>query len=808
MKHFITLIGISIFFFWSLNYSFAQPEYGCHFSHNQVRIKTPTPAQFKAYRASVERSDTFDVLNYDIYLDVTEFNNRNLKASCEVLFKARKDNANYFTLDLEQMNIDSITSVDGPLNFSRSGFFVHIQLPSALNENDEYAVRLYYHGRPDVSDGGFGGFYFENGYAYNLGIDLIGMPHNFGRSWFPCFDNFVERATYDFTVMTDAGRKGYCTGTFLGEQNIGLDTVIRSYRMDQLLPTYLVGVAVSTYAEQNFTHSGAYGDIPVQLVARQSDLEDMQESLAFLTDAIDALEYWYGPYQWDRVGYVITTRGAMEHSTSIAYPSNSILGGELSTRLMSHELCHHWWGNYITVNYAPDMWIKEGNAEYGAHLTDEFIGGKEALRETVRNNHYFVMSTAHIVDGKRLALSPLAQEDTYGRHTYYRGASMIHNLRAYLGDSLFRSSMQQVLQDNAYSFLNAQTYRDALTVASGKDMTDFFDDWIFSPGYSDFYIDAVYYDDSESNNKVKIRQGQYFSNNLHTNVPLQLTFMNEEGQTSLFEATASGAASEITIPDSLINYPYVAINSGHHLNMGMFEEQIDVKEAGIYKDNYTNFLLNATQVHDSFSVFVEHHLVSPFGDYDADQFRISENHFWHITGNMEDKYDGTFILYYNAKEGLALDADLTLISEDSLVLLYRPDGTIPWQEYDDYTQVKISPVDGKGNIILQNLLPGDYVFANRLVGSSNTIRLNEFSERIRCHPNPAHDYLNLEFDDLTRSTELKIMDLTGSIRMIAPLEKDQKFMRIPTNDLAKGTFLLVLEDEFGKAIACSKVIVQ
>jgi hypothetical protein len=33
-----------------------------------------------------------------------------------------------------------------------------------------------------------------NGYAFNLGVGFAADPHNFGRVWFPCFDNFVERS--------------------------------------------------------------------------------------------------------------------------------------------------------------------------------------------------------------------------------------------------------------------------------------------------------------------------------------------------------------------------------------------------------------------------------------------------------------------------------------------------------------------------------------------------------------------------------------------------------------------------------------
>jgi hypothetical protein len=49
-------------------------------------------------------------------------------------------------------------------------------------------------------------------------------------------------------------------------------------------------------------------------------------------------ESWFGPYRWNKVGYVLTTQGAMEHSTSIHYP-RSIANGTLAYEdVMAHEL--------------------------------------------------------------------------------------------------------------------------------------------------------------------------------------------------------------------------------------------------------------------------------------------------------------------------------------------------------------------------------------------------------------------------------------------------------------------------------------
>jgi aminopeptidase N len=784
---FLLLFAFSTFSYHQVN---AQPAtYGCHFAHTQFKAPPLTEADKQARRASAERSDTIDIIHYDIDLDVTRFSQSILYGTCAVSFRAKMENINSINLDLLDLFIDSIESDAGNLNFTRSGFNVHVEWPETMIVSDTNTLTVHYRGNPTVSGGSFGGFYFEGGYAYNLGIDLIGNPHNFGRSWFPCFDNFVERATYEISMMTNGGRKGYAVGDFISEEVVSGDTIVRSYHMQKQLPTYLVGVAISNYAEDNSIHSGAYGDIPVQIVAKPGDMADARNSLAFLPDAIDCLEYWYGPYVWNRVGYAMTLRGAMEHAGNIAYPDNSIAGGLLSTRLMTHELCHHWWGNLITVNYAPDMWIKEGNAEYGAHLIEEFIGGAESFRKVVRDNHKFVYLTAHVVDGEYLALSPLSQENTYGRHTYYRGASVMHNMRAYLGDSLFRAGQQTLLNENAYSYLNAQSYRDAMTAATGVDMNPFFDDWIFAPGYADYYVHH-FSQDSAGLLHIALGQNQYQSNHYHRDCPVPISVYYADGSHENRRVMISGPLDSVTLNTDGTLPIGVTVNTGHIMNLAMFEDAIHVTDVGDFKDSEANYKLNVDVLNDTFRMVFENHLTAPDGLYDEDLYRLSNSHFWHIVGNHEDQFEGNLLLYYDDNDNLAPDIDLTAMSEDSIVLMYRADATEAWQEYEFYAINKLIPTDGKGTMILSKALNGDYTFANRLDGKT-LVATNEIRSdiHIELYPNPASESITIHSGEI-KFDLLQIFSIDGQFISEIKNPKSTEFIRV--SEYASGEYIVSL----------------
>ena len=120
--------------------------------------------------------------------------------------------------------------------------------------------------------------------------------------------------------------KAHLQGTFLGETFEEGDTLTRSFTLEHPIPTHCAAFAVANYADSNFVHTGEYGDIPVRLTAKPEDINQMVNKFTDIGYAIDALEYWWGPYAWERVGYVLTTEGALEIPTAIKFASNHFSG--------------------------------------------------------------------------------------------------------------------------------------------------------------------------------------------------------------------------------------------------------------------------------------------------------------------------------------------------------------------------------------------------------------------------------------------------------------------------------------------------
>ncbi|MFM9005151.1 MAG: hypothetical protein ACKOSR_06575, partial [Flavobacteriales bacterium] len=88
---------------------------GCHHTHNKSRIKRAlTERELQLMNESIARSDTFDILNYTIHLDVTSYSSYSIKASTEIRFVARMNNLQSIQFDLMDLTVDSVSWGETP----------------------------------------------------------------------------------------------------------------------------------------------------------------------------------------------------------------------------------------------------------------------------------------------------------------------------------------------------------------------------------------------------------------------------------------------------------------------------------------------------------------------------------------------------------------------------------------------------------------------------------------------------------------------------------------------------------------------
>ena len=633
-------------------------------------------------------SDSIDVVKYIINIDSLNISAKFLSGHTHIYFKSRVGGLNFIPVDLLKLSVDSIFLESSKIStWTHNDTLLMIQCPAALNNTDTFHLEIYYHGSPVVDPSTWGGFYFQNPYAYNLGVGFQDNPHNYGRVWFPCIDDFTDKAFYEIKVTTDTNQMAVCGGSLTDTAHVANNSKIEwTWEMSNPIPTYLASVAVGPYVCVTDTFNGINGKIPIDIYVASSLVPKVSGTFINLKNVLTAFENRYGPYLWERVGYVGVpfNSGAMEHATNIAMPNAVINGSTSYETLIYHELSHHWFGDLVTCETAEEMWINEGWAVFSEFIMKESIYGYAEMQNYVRETLASVLKTAHLDDGGFFPVGNVPHEITYGTTVYYKGALVAHTLRNYIGDSLFFPAIKQYFDSLKFGNANNTQLREILSLSTGIDLTDFFEAWVLREGFPHFDVDSMHVVPQGSNAVVTVylRQKLYGTNQYANNNRVELTFMDSLWNSYTVTANFSGQTGSdvFTVPfvpslvivdkdektaDAIVSYNNV------------ISTPKTVSCANAFVDIFVNSLS------DSIFIRAEHHKVAPDQVLpDPDIFRISKSRYWRISGIIP--YGTNYQLRFNYnRTGAFFDTELlpTNSSVDSLILVYRPGAGHEWQVF-------------------------------------------------------------------------------------------------------------------------------
>ncbi len=792
---FITLLCVSV------NLSLRGQGVGCQSSKNAQTLAS------LYYSAENHRSDTFDVLKYTINLEIGNTGNQLISGNTNVRFAPKLNNRNYIRLDLLRLTLDSVKEGNTLLTYAYNDTILKVNFTTPKNIIDTSIVTVYYHGTPQIDGTGWGGFYFDNTqsaqYAYNLGVGFGAKPHNYGRVWFPCFDNFVERSKYEFNITSDTARRAFCNGQLISDL-VNANKRTRKWVLNEEIPTYLASVALASYTQVNWTINALNGTKPITLVGVASDTTAMKNGFVNLKNCIHGFENYFGPYKWNRFGYCLVpfNSGAMEHATNISYPRAFIGNLAYEADLMAHELSHHWWGDLITCETQEDMWINEGMATFSSYMFTEWQYGKTAYLTKVKTEHDQLLHFLHKNEGGFRAISGVPHDLTYGDHVYKKGADVAHTLRGYMGDTAFFNGAKYTMQQNAYKSINSIEFRNFLQTSSGQNLSNFFNDWVLAGGWSHFAIDSIKYvqlSPTSYNAIISLKQKLYGATTLHANVPLELSFFKGDWSRVVRKVIMSGATSNFTV-----NIPFNPVYAG--LNYDSKINDASSHEVKIIKSN-ANFTYALGKVYlqvqnkgaDSSLLRVIHNYVKP------DPFKnnplvhkLSDQHYWKVEGILSPGFAAKLRFNYDGTKSIGgtfsyLDTLLTIVNGDSVNLFYREDAAHDWQMLSNVN--KFSSGQKTGFIEVDTLRLGEYTFGNMgdttLVGLKET-KINKIE--VKVYPNPAKQKCTIEFKEpLKKECVLSITNLEGKIILVKNLSS--KMTQVDLNHLAKAVYMIKIESE-------------
>lgn len=658
----------------------------------------------------------------------------------------------------------------------------------------EFTVRIWYHVTSYVESVGLGGLHLDNNMSYNFGAGFVTDPHPLGRAWFPCRDNFHDKATYTLRLKTKAGWTAECGGI---RQSVSTDSTgceHSVWRIAQPIPTYIASISQANWTRIQDTISSLYGDYPLTIGYTSASRNQVIRAFAQLDSVVPMFERCFGPYRWGRIGYIGTTQGSMEHVNNIALNSSFVSStSEAAQTTIVHELGHAWFGNLITCATEGDMWINEGGASFTAEVGLEAVKGRKASNDYYQRYLEAVLRTTHIEDNGYRALHGMPHQYTYGNTSYQKGWMVWHSLRGYLGEELFYSSLRTLMERCAFGTLNAYQLRDSLSLYSGVNLTDFFDFHVFSPGFVDYHVEMT--DVSENAATIRVRQQSVAtSQTLNTNrVPVVVYGYVDEGFDSVkrwvefegLEGSASFAGLPFRPAFCMIDCDHeisdaAIVASLHHFG---YEEAVARNLAHVKVDSKNDV-----------DIRIEHHMAPSMGDLPGGVARRA-GRYWMLRGSW-DLADSVDVWFRYVRTGYTDGAYSNLdrgfyskaATADSLGLFYRPNSSSPWI----LVSRTRSGNANEGWLVGRGLLPGEYTLA---VVDFDHLSINQPSPvEVQLFPNPLEQGqpLAVEVDSRGPFT-VTIFDTGG--RQVWQKEGCQNGQKMSPM-LAKGTYFVRIENNF------------
>lgn len=719
---------------------------------------------------STDRTDTIHVVHYDLHLDIINLSEHQISGYADVKVVPKISGIPYIDLDLIALTVDSLFLNGNSTFYSHTGSLIRIPV-SGIVQGDTQVVRVYYHGTP-VSDPDWGGYFFssDNNFAYNVGVGMSMIPPTIGRVWFPCLDDFKNKATYTFHIRTDADKRAVCNGVLTDSITLSDQTRIWKWELPYPIAAYVTACAVGNFQLYEDTIQGLERIIPVNIYAPASVYQNIPATFIHLKDAVHIFEALYGPYVWQRVGYTIVpfTQGAMEHVDNICYPMFAVNGTTAYESLMIHELVHMWFGNQITPSGAEQLWLKEGFAVYSEIIANEYLDPTGMIAPAQKRDlHRKVIKTAHTDDGDYYALDNIPQQVTYGTTTYDKGGLTVHSLRGYLGDSVFYNALKILLQQEKFGNLNSVEFFTKMSQITGLNLIDFYEGWIHQPGFLHFSIDSIKPTGTANQYQVHFKQKLHHAINYANSNVVDVEFVSATGERYLVEKMNFDGASDVVSALIPFQPAFYVIDPRERLGDALFDYFVTIDSSKTVTCTDAYFRIKDDLFTDTSSIYVAYNLVEPdpLKNPSIDIFRISNNHYWRVEFYEKHIQLGSMHFRYLSSLPTAKDYELMQgYTKNDLLLMYRRNPSSDW------TQIPFTVAGNnvQGYLITNHIEPGEYMLA---VGNY-TVGINEqqSQELFSVYPSPADHYFQCQFaDDTWENGTILIYSMEGRLMLETPL---------------------------------------
>ncbi len=433
---------------------------------------------------AVASTSDWDARWYEVRLRIFPTEQK-IRGEVRIRLASRRAGIQRLRLDLVALDAEFVY-VDGEqVPFSRRPGYLEVALPEPISAGDSILVRVAYQGRP--GNDGFGGFFFTPKAIYTIGEGIYTYPPSMTRTWLSCRDHPSDKALFELWASVPAPLVVASNGVLV--ERFGGDTLTFHWRSAFPMATYLFALAAGEYDTLLQRAVFASGDtLPIVNYVYPARKEAARRDFENVPRALELFSQLFGPYPFERYGAVIAPcRGAMEHQTLSTISDALVDGSRRYETVFVHELAHQWWGDLVTLQDWPDLWLNEGFASYGEVLFAEHRYGEAAKRSML---DYFARK--YFAEEARLGAFAVYNPPArymWGATVYHKGAWILHMLRFVVGDSAFFRLLRSYRDRYAYGNASTRDFQAVAEEVAGVDLDWFFDEWLYRAGHPVLLVD-------------------------------------------------------------------------------------------------------------------------------------------------------------------------------------------------------------------------------------------------------------------------------------------------------------------------------
>jgi aminopeptidase N len=343
------------------------------------------------------------------------------------------------------------------------------------------------------------------------------------RYWIPLPDSPYVKFPVEVVVRAPSWMTAVSNGVLKGTRDLG-ESREWTWGLDRPSSPYLIAIAAGDFE----VIREDCGGIPLEYYVPRDAARTAKFSFHRTCDALRFFEEYTGVgYRWPNYKQIVVPEfiyGGMENTTSTILmdytlhdehahcPGSSFpcpgMEDYTSDPLVAHELAHQWFGDLVTTEDWPHIWLNESFATFMEAIYERHALGEDEFVYTLNKCLRTYLSEYRDRYARPIVFNIYRDpEELFDTHSYEKGCLVLRHLTGVVGEDAFRKAIKAYLEARSFGPASTDDLRRFLEDASRTRLDWFFYQFLESAGHPAIRY-SWEYDTGSKSLKLKLEQVQ------------------------------------------------------------------------------------------------------------------------------------------------------------------------------------------------------------------------------------------------------------------------------------------------------------